>query len=604
MHVGSIQFRMLGLLAIGSVCALIACGGGGAAPAPAASTKLVTPVAPSSPSSPSVPSVAVLTLTPLTLDMIVNDQTQFTATVSGGTVDNPAVGWTALKGTITSSGLYTAPASPGSDTVTAYLADAPTTFATATVTVAAAPVAPVAPVVLPPTAPALAGPVELQAGSGPYTVTATVDTGATAQWTITGGTLLSSPSAASALFTAGAGPYLNLTCTVSNAAGSAASDWWMVALPFAPRNHLADLKASLAANAAAIEAEVLTGDPSTYYYTSYYLHGMAAAAEATGDTQVMDALVGYITQMISLAKPLVRNGVTYQQWVPLDVNGNPQQLDCFQVESAFARTAAVIAGNPVFLARYGTNLTQIVNFVDQSVFKYWFDKQTGIYANPGSAWLGGYVPWLPTNLGGWGEASDVVLWNDKTSHFGTMAAYLYQVTRNPLYLEYATRVAKAFKTHVTLVNGGWIWDYGTYPTATYSDNLDGTPDTSHANREPMMVAAMYEAGIYFQLADLQAIAATFSNVIWNQSQSSPMFCNYIDGGNAAYGVFGPWHNGNIYHGWNVLGKYSPKAMLALAVADQIIQSPGGGSVNASMPTNTTSYGLIEMAGTQALNIAR
>jgi len=551
-------------------------------------TAIMTVVAPAT-----VSSVAV---SPATLNLTTGGQNQFSAAVTGTGSFNPAVAWSAQRGTITSTGLYTAPPTGGSDVVTAASVVTPSVASTASITVTAPSAAPAAPV--------LSGPVELQAGSGPYTVTAAIGTGCTTLWSITGGTLLSSPSASSALFEAGSGPYVTLTCQVSNAAGSATSNWWMVALPFAPRNHLADLKGSLTANSAEIASEVASGNPATYYYTSYYLHGMAAAAEATGDTQVMDALVGYITQMISLAQPLVRNGVTYQEWGPWDANSNPQQLNTFQGAGPLARTAAIIANNPAFLARYSTNLAQIVAFVDQSVFKYWFDKQTGVYANPDSSWLGGMVPWLPISLGGWGEATDAAYWLDKCSHLGMMSAWMYQATKNPLYLEYATRIAEGFKMHVSVVNGRWIWDYGTVTPAIQSDNLDGSPDTSHANREPMMVASMYEAGIYFQLADLQAMAATFSDLIWNQSLTNPMFSNYIDGGNLAYGSYLPWTDGNIYHGMNVLGKYSPKALLALALTDQIMETPGEDTLNASMPTNCTPQGQIEMAGIQALNILR
>ena len=506
--------------------------------------------------------------------------------VQGG---NTTIGKLSGGGTATS---YIAPAVPGVHTVSVTSAAAPSVTAAVLLTVQAPATAPAAPVVT--------GPVELQAGSGPYTASVALPPGVAAEWSITGGTLLSPPGAATAMFDAGSGPYVTLNCKVSNTAGSASSSRWMVALPFAPRNHLADLKASLATNCAEIQTEVASGDPAVYYRTSYYLHGLAAAAEATGDTQVMDTLVGYITQMISLAQPLVRNGVTYQAWAPWDVNGNPQQLNTYQAAGPLARTAAIIAGNPAFMVRYSANYKQIVAFVDQLVFKYWFDKQTGVYANPQSSWLGGYIPWLSIPQGGWGLSND--FWNDKTSHVGAISAWMYQATKSPLYLEYATRIATDFRTHVSVVNGGWVWDHGCYP-AIYTDNLDGSPDTSHANREPMMVASMYEAGISFQLADLQAMAATLTDLIWNQSQTSPMFTNYIDGGNVAYGTSGPWANGNIYHGWNMLGKYSQKAMLVLALTDQILQQ-GGYNLNASMPTNGSSYGLIELAGTEALNINR
>ena len=592
MHVGSIQFRMLGLLAIGSITALIACGGGGAGGGTAANVSV---------SNKAVPvAITTLTLTPATLSLTVNGQTQFTVDIANGGSGDSSIVWSALKGTITNTGLYTAPATAGSDVVTACLAQAPSTFATTAVTVVAAPPAtPSAPVPAP-LAPTLSGPVEIQASGGPYTASVDLEAGLSVEWSISGGTILHGANLDTVQFLAGSDPDVSLTCTVSNASGSAASSMWMVALPFVPRNHLADLKAAIATNRVAIEAEVASGDPAVYYRTSYYLHGLAAAAEATGDTQVMDTLVGYITQMISLAQPLVRNGVTYQAWAPWDVNGNPQQLDTFQAASPLARTAAIIAGNPDFMARYSANYTQIVAFVDQLVFKYWFDKQNGVYANPQSSWLGGYVPWLSTAQGGWGKDAD--FWNDKTSHVGAISAWMYQATKSPLYLEYATRIAADFRTHVSVVNGCWVWDHGCYP-AMYTNNIDGSPDTSHANREPMMVASMYEAGISFQLADLQAMAATLTDLIWNQSQTSPMFTNYIDGGNVAYGTSGPWANGNIYHGWNVLGKYSQKAMLVLALTDQILQQ-GGYNLNASMPTNGSSWGLVELAGTQALNSTR
>jgi len=217
--------------------------------------------------------------------------------------------------------------------------------------------------------------------------------------------------------------------------------------------------------------------------------------------------------------PLVRNGITFQQLGPWDVNGNPQQLQTFQIGGALARTAAVIALRPEFKTRYSAQLDKIVAFVDQSVFKYWFDKTTGVYSDPTSSRLGGQIPWLPSALGGWGSYS---VWNDKCSHFGMMAAWMYQATGSPLYLEYATRVAKGFRTHIPVQNGSWIRDRGIVPI-TAGANLNGSPDTSHANREPMMVVSIYEAGIEFTLADLQAMASTFTQLIWNQSDADPMF---------------------------------------------------------------------------------
>lgn len=450
-----------------------------------------------------------------------------------------------------------------------------------------------------PTAPTILGPTEVQAGQGPYQASVSVASGLTVRWTVTGGTILSGADSGTVNFQAGTGPVLTLACELANSAGSATASRWLVALPFPPRDHLADLRAGLTRYGADIETEVASGDPAVYYSTSYYLHGLAAAAEASGDTAIMDTLVGYEEQMISLAKPLTRNGITYQEWGPWDVNGNPQQLDTFQGAAPLARTAAIIAGNPVFLARYPTQLADLTGFVDQSVFRYWFDKTSGIYSDPGSAWLGGDIPWLSTALGGWGS---YVVWSDKCSHAGTMAAWMWQATGDPLYKEYATRIAQGFRSHTVTQAGCLLWDLGVVTGSYDPDNLDGSPDTSHANREPMMVATMEEAGIEFQLADIQAMALTLTTIIWNGDAANPEFANYIDGGNRAYGVHPPWENGNVYFGWNRLGKWDPMTAYAIALTDQLVQTQA--LSNPTLDTNGTSYGVIELAGTQALNGVR
>jgi hypothetical protein len=525
-------------------------------------------------------------------------QIQLTATVTGTGSYNTSVTWSAQKGSITSAGLYTAPALSGSDVVTATSAQDSTKTASVSVTVNAVSGQ------VAPAAPTLSGPTEVQLNAGPYTATVALGTGLSAQWSITGGTLVGATNGSTVQFQAGSAPIVTLSCTVSNSVGSATSSRWAVALPFAPRNYSTDFKAYLNTHKAAIRREVASGDSSIYYSTSYYLHGMAAAAEATGDTGVMDTLLGYINQIMAQAKPVVLNGVTYQELGPWDPNGRPWQLYTFQFSVALARTAAIITSNPTFNAKYSTQAAQIVAFVDQSIFKYWFDKQVGVYADPGSKWLGGDIPWLSTSLGGWGSYA---IWSDKCSHLGAMSAWMYQATKSPLYLEYATRIATGFKTHVKVQsNGSWVWDQGiitsTVDGGAYSDNQDGSPDTSHANREPMMAVAMYEAGVVFQLADLQAMGSTLTSLIWNQSESNPMFNNYTDGGNLAYGSVPAWADGNIYLGWNMLGKYSAQAQRVLAIAYNAMLTQT--SLNASLATNATSYGKIEYSGTLTRNIAR
>jgi len=160
-------------------------------------------------------------------------------------------------------------------------------------------------------------------------------------------------------------------------------------------------------------------------------------------------------------------------------------------------------------------------------------------------------------------------------------------------------VAKGFRTHVTVQgNGSWIWDQGIVPIVA-GDNLDGSPDTSHANREPMMVVAMYESGVEFTLPDLKAMASTFTTFIWNHNDANPMFTNYIDGGNATFSANQPWENGVVFPGWAMLGRHSAEVQRVVALSYQYIltQRP----LNASLASNNSPYGLTEFAGTLALN---
>jgi hypothetical protein len=79
-----------------------------------------------------VSSVSV-SCTPSTLN--VSAQTQCAATVSGTGNYSSAVNWTTSAGTISSSGVLTAPATPGTVTVTAISTTAPQVSGTAQTTV-------------------------------------------------------------------------------------------------------------------------------------------------------------------------------------------------------------------------------------------------------------------------------------------------------------------------------------------------------------------------------------------------------------------------------------------------------------------------------------
>ena len=125
------------------------------------------------------PAVAV-SVSPTTASLQTGATQQFAASVTGTT--NTAVTWTATSGTISASGLYTAPGTAGTDTVKATSVADSSKSATATVTVTAAP--PAVAVTVSPTS------ASLQTGATKqFTASVTGSTNTAVTWSATGGTI-------------------------------------------------------------------------------------------------------------------------------------------------------------------------------------------------------------------------------------------------------------------------------------------------------------------------------------------------------------------------------------------------------------------------------
>jgi hypothetical protein len=156
-----------------------------------------------------VPVISV-TISPNTTSVQVNGSQTFTASVTGSS--NTAVTWTATAGTITQAGVFTAPATPQSVTITATSVADTTKSSSATVMVTAAPV---------PVAVTVTGTPSTIIVGGTQAFTATVTgTASTTDviWTITGGGSITPTG----LYTAGlAGPVTVTATSVADPTKSA-----------------------------------------------------------------------------------------------------------------------------------------------------------------------------------------------------------------------------------------------------------------------------------------------------------------------------------------------------------------------------------------------
>jgi hypothetical protein len=285
--------------------------------------------------------------------------------------------------------------------------------------------------------------------------------------------------------------------------------------------------------------------------------------------------------MIATAEDFEDTGRSYKVWRPFAVTpdslvAGPNLHFTFQAMVPIARAAAIIMTHPRFRERYAATAQRYVAFVDQSIIQYWYKNK-----------LRGDIPWV--------HPDHFPIWNDNGSNLGLIATFLYEADKNPLYFDIARQIGEAFKAKLVPVGQGWVWEPQAIVIGSDTDNTPGSvgnqagvPDTSHANREAMLMVSEHEAGIFFSDDDLRRMAHTFTDTIWNQSTRDPMFSNYINGSDMPYRVYKePGLNGSIYHGWAFLGGYSEQAQDVLIAA---LKAMASGRTNGALERNATSYG--------------
>ena len=150
--------------------------------------------------------VALTALSPATPTRTVGSSTTFSTTATGGTTNT--VTWTASVGSITSGGVWTAPAAAGSATITATAVDDPTKTASTSVTVVGLPIVPV-----------VTAPTFVTAGLAGCTASVPAQTGVTFAWTVTGATVTGGAGTNSITFTPAATGTVGFSVVATNAAG-------------------------------------------------------------------------------------------------------------------------------------------------------------------------------------------------------------------------------------------------------------------------------------------------------------------------------------------------------------------------------------------------
>lgn len=142
----------------------------------------------------------------------------------------------------------------------------------------------------------------------------------------------------------------------------------------------------------------------------------------------------------------------------------------------------------------------------------------------------------------------------------------------------------------------------------YTIEIEAYPmhDTSHSNREPMMMVFFYEAGVrhnsrqVFSRDDVNWLATILKTYIWDQNERIPKFKNYISGYNGYYKYHKPYNAGAVAAGWAMLGKYDPKVNQLMKTLFANISDNKKARAN-DFGMNERGYFIMELAATLVRN---
>lgn len=212
----------------------------------------------------------------------------------------------------------------------------------------------------------------------------------------------------------------------------------------------------------------------------------------------------------------------------------------------------VVKDDPKLKAKYGANAKRYLEFIEKSIVPKW-DSRWREFDGGGGAYI---ATDLKTH-----RFPNVVLPHNQYLAFGRVLFPLYRVTGKKAYLDRARKMARLFKSKLTLVDGGYVWNYWDSARAEDAPGRDMCfgEDTSHGAIDVAFAVDAFEAGCVFTREDLDRMANTYAGHIWNQSVEKPLYCKHVD---RRLDPEGKADCVAVY-GWQMLARYCPEVEKAI-----------------------------------------
>src|SRR5690606_34258165 len=109
---------------------------------------------------------------------------------------------------------------------------------------------------------------------------------------------------------------------------------------------------------------------------------------------------------------------------------------------------------------------------------------------------------------------------DVQSSNTTAQKYIADVTGNSVYQDRYTRTNNFFKNNLTLNGTAYKWNI------RYGSTRE---DVSHAQVDLEAVIEMYRSGLIYNGTDMERFTDTLTEIMWNQSLSTPLVSYFVDG---------------------------------------------------------------------------
>lgn len=356
-----------------------------------------------------------------------------------------------------------------------------------------------------------------------------------------------------------------------------------------------------------LDLATLAGTNALHLYNlQFAIDGVLSMYEATGDRDVLDKAIEYVTNVMDSAEVIEGGYWEHDGFLDWELlagdQPRPRREGAFlydiQIGSAMSRLARILHEDgrlqaDASLQSFGD---QLVDFVDEQIIAKW------LHARSLRSWLENFY-----DKNGY--------WADVATHTITVCHDLHQVLGNSTSCQGVDGVlAEQFRELLVVQSdASYLWEiWSTYPSGHHRP----APDTAHENRVATMMSRLAADEFIFDREDIHHLAKTFTQRIWNgrtdwtagaSIEQSPWFHNYIDGSDETYRNYTHFEqgtagmNGFVYDGWVRLGQFDPEVQLA---GDSLLAFVRAFSwnVNATRHRNGSVFGKVTLAGHLARNL--